>query len=85
MFAVPVSGGLSLLLGQKHLPEIIEGKSSSKERNWALNILTTSKPEAKGNDLDWQLGRLRDSQHTQIRKFVTVNTWTDFNILLFLL
>jgi hypothetical protein len=33
------------LLGQKHLPEIIEGKSTSKERNWALNILTTSKPE----------------------------------------
>ena len=30
------------LLGQKQLPEIIEGKSTSKERNWALNILTTS-------------------------------------------
>jgi hypothetical protein len=28
------------LLGQKHLPEIIEGKSTSKERNWALNILS---------------------------------------------
>src|SRR5215475_14146854 len=33
------------LLGQKHLPEIVEGKSTSRERNWALNILTTSKPE----------------------------------------
>ena len=30
------------LVGQKQLPEIIEGKSTSKERNWALNILTTS-------------------------------------------
>ena len=33
------------LVGQKQLPEIVEGKSSSKERNWALNILTTSNPE----------------------------------------
>ena len=33
------------LLGQKQLPEIIEGKSTSKERNWALNILTTSNAE----------------------------------------
>src|SRR5215469_8656353 len=33
------------LLGQKHLPEIVEGKSTSRERNWALNILTTSNPE----------------------------------------
>jgi hypothetical protein len=33
------------LIGQKQLPEIVEGKSSSKERNWALNILTTSNPE----------------------------------------
>jgi len=32
------------LLGQKHLPEIVEGKSTSRERNWALNILTTSRP-----------------------------------------
>ena len=30
------------LVGQKQLPEIVEGKSTSKERNWALNILTTS-------------------------------------------
>lgn len=29
------------LVGQKQLPEIVEGKSTSKERNWALNILTT--------------------------------------------
>src|SRR6266704_1429350 len=33
------------LLGQKQLPEIVEGKSTSKERNWALNILTTSNAE----------------------------------------
>ena len=33
------------LLGQKHLPEIVEGKSTSRETNWVLNILTTSKPE----------------------------------------
>src|SRR5918911_4030294 len=30
------------LVGQKQLPEIVEGKSTSKERNWALNVLTTS-------------------------------------------
>lgn len=30
------------LLGAKRLPEIVEGKSKSTERNWALNILTTS-------------------------------------------
>jgi Protein of unknown function (DUF2795) len=30
------------LIGQKQLPEITEGKSSSEERNWALNILTSS-------------------------------------------
>lgn len=33
------------LLGSKRLPEIVEGKSKSTERNWALNILTTSDPE----------------------------------------
>lgn len=33
------------LIGQKQLPEIIEGKSTSKEKNWALNILTTSNPD----------------------------------------
>jgi len=39
------------LLGQKHLPEIVEGKSTSKERNWALNILTTSNPDDIHNEL----------------------------------
>jgi hypothetical protein len=39
------------LLGQKHLPEIVEGKSTSKERNWALNILTTSKSEDTHKEL----------------------------------
>ena len=33
------------LIGQKHLPEIVDGKSLSEERNWALNILTTSNVE----------------------------------------
>jgi hypothetical protein len=33
------------LIGQKQLPEIVEGKSTSEEKNWALNILTTSKPD----------------------------------------
>jgi Protein of unknown function (DUF2795) len=33
------------LVGQKQLPEIVEGKSTSKERNWALNSLTTSNAE----------------------------------------
>jgi hypothetical protein len=26
------------LIGQKQLPEIIEGKSTSEEKNWALKI-----------------------------------------------
>lgn len=38
------------LLGQKQLPEIVEGKSTSKERNWALNILTTSNIEEMHNE-----------------------------------
>ncbi len=33
------------LVGQKRLPEIVEGKSSSEERNWALNVLTSSNPD----------------------------------------
>jgi hypothetical protein len=33
------------LLGQKQLPEIVQGESSSEERNWALNVLTTSNAE----------------------------------------
>src|SRR5918996_1002407 len=33
------------LIGQKQLPEIIEGKSTFEEKNWALNILTTSNPD----------------------------------------
>jgi Protein of unknown function (DUF2795) len=30
------------LIGQKQLPEIVEGKTNSEERNWALNVLTSS-------------------------------------------
>jgi hypothetical protein len=33
------------LIGQKQLPEVVEGKSTSEEKNWALNILTTSNPD----------------------------------------
>jgi Protein of unknown function (DUF2795) len=33
------------ILGRKQLPEIVEGKSMSEERNWALNALTTNNPE----------------------------------------
>jgi hypothetical protein len=33
------------LIGQKQLPEIVEGKSTSEEKNWALNTLTTSDPK----------------------------------------
>jgi hypothetical protein len=33
------------LVGQKQLPEVAEGESSSEERNWALNVLTTSSVE----------------------------------------
>jgi hypothetical protein len=33
------------LIGQKQMPEIVEGKATSKEMNWALNIFTTSNPE----------------------------------------
>jgi Protein of unknown function (DUF2795) len=33
------------LIGQKQLPEIVEDKSTSEEKNWALNTLTTSNPK----------------------------------------
>ena len=33
------------VLGRKQLPEVVEGKSTAKERNWALNTLTTNNPE----------------------------------------
>src|ERR671910_192852 len=39
------------LVGQKQLPEILEGKSTSEEKNWALNILTTSNPNDIQNEL----------------------------------
>lgn len=46
MVTAPEDGKYRLLvIGQKQLPEIIEGKSTSEEKNWALNVLTTSKPE----------------------------------------
>ena len=32
------------ILGRKQMPEIVEGKSTSEERNWALNTLTTNNP-----------------------------------------
>jgi hypothetical protein len=33
------------VLGRKQLPEIVGGKSTSEERNWALNTLTANNPE----------------------------------------
>ena len=33
------------LVGQKQLPEIVEGKSTSEKKNWVVNTLTTSNPE----------------------------------------
>jgi hypothetical protein len=32
------------LIGQKQLPEIAEGTPNSEDRNWALNVLTSSNP-----------------------------------------
>ena len=46
MVTAPEGGKYRLfVVGQKQLPEIVEGKSTSEERNWALNVLTTSNPE----------------------------------------
>jgi hypothetical protein len=39
------------MLGRKKMPEIVEGKSGSEERNWALNILTTSNSDEIHNEL----------------------------------
>ena len=39
------------LLGSKKMPEIVERKSGSEERNWALNILTTSNADKIHNEL----------------------------------
>jgi len=39
------------MLGSKKMPEIVEGKSGSEERNWALNILTTSNSDEIHNEL----------------------------------
>jgi hypothetical protein len=46
MVTAPEGGKYRLfVIGQKQLPEIVEGKSTSVERNWALNVLTASNPE----------------------------------------
>ena len=39
------------MLGSKKMPEIVEGKSGSEERNWALNILTTFNADEIHNEL----------------------------------
>jgi hypothetical protein len=39
------------LLGRKKMPEIVKGKSTSEERNWALNILCSSNSEEIHNEL----------------------------------
>jgi hypothetical protein len=46
MVTAPECGKYRLfVIGQKQLPEIVEGRSTSEERNWALNVLATNKPE----------------------------------------
>ncbi len=46
MATAPEDGKYRLfVIGQKQLPEIVEGRSTSEERNWALNVLATDKPE----------------------------------------
>jgi hypothetical protein len=46
MVTAPEGGKYRLfVVGQKQLPEIVEGKSTSEEKNWALNILSTSNTE----------------------------------------
>jgi hypothetical protein len=46
MVMAPEDGKYRLfVVGQKQLPEIVEDKSTSEEKNWAVNILTTSDPE----------------------------------------
>lgn len=46
MVTAPEGGKYRLfVIGQKLLPEIVEGKTTSVERNWALNVLTASNPE----------------------------------------
>lgn len=39
------------MLGSKKMPDIIEGKLGWEERNWALNILTTSNADEIHNEL----------------------------------
>ena len=39
------------MLGSKKMPEIVKEKSRSEERNWALNILSTSNTEEIHNEL----------------------------------
>jgi hypothetical protein len=52
MITAPEDGRYRLfILGQKRLPEIVEGKSTSEERNWALNILTSDNPEGIRKEL----------------------------------
>lgn len=52
MVMSPESGKQRLfVLGQKQMPEIAEGRSTSEERNWALNVLTTSNTEAIKKEL----------------------------------
>ena len=39
------------MFGSKKMPEIVEGKSGSEERNWALNILSSSNADEIHNEL----------------------------------
>lgn len=52
MVTAPDGGKYRLfVVGQKRLPEIIEGRSTQEERNWALNVLATSDPEQVRKEL----------------------------------
>ena len=52
------------ILGRKQLPEIVEGKSTSEERNWALNTLTTNNPE----DIRKELLALNMKRRQEVRE-----------------
>ena len=52
------------VLGRKQLPEIVGGKSTSEERNWALNTLTTNNPE----DIRKELLALNMKQRQEARE-----------------
>jgi len=62
------------LVGQKQMPEIIEGKSNSKERNWGLlNIL---QKQGAGEELG--LRYPLEKENTQLLNMITILSWRIF-------